>query len=254
MYRCATLLTVLTLAAGLCWAQAGAGAGTGSRAQNTLTILNQRVPEVNVREQPLRSVLEWLADFAKVNLVVKWQVLQDADIDPDKPITLKVKGLRFSQVLWMILNEASGPDVKLAYRAAGSVLTISTHEDLGKEMVTRIYDLRDLLVGIARFEAPQMDPGQALSQVGTSTSGGTGQNLFRGQQSQQRGMTAEGTDQTPEMRRLIEIIQQTIEPDSWQVNNGKGTIHDFNGMLIVYNTLQVHQQIGGFVEELELGQ
>jgi hypothetical protein len=252
MCRCAMILMVLTLAAGVCWAQAGAG-GTG-RAQSTLAILNQRVPEVNVREQPLRSVLEWLADFAKINLVVKWPILQDAGIDPDKPITLKVKGLRFSQVLWMILNEAAGPDVRLAYRAAGPVLTISTHDDLGKEMVTRIYDLRDLLVGIARFEAPQMDPGQALSQVGTSTSGGTGQNLFRGQQSQRRGTTAEGTDQTPEMRRLIEIIQQTIEPDSWQVNNGKGTIHDFNGMLIVYNTLQVHQQIGGFVEELELGQ
>ncbi|NLG43586.1 MAG: hypothetical protein GX547_10090 [Phycisphaerae bacterium] len=51
----------------------------------------------------------------------------------------------------------------------------------------------------------------------------------------------------------MRIIKTTISPDSWEDNGGKGTINPFNGLIVVYNTPLVHQQIAGFVEEEGLG-
>ena len=86
--------------------------------------------------------------------------------------------------------------------------------------------------------------------------GGGGSSLFggsRGQQ-QQRGQTGAAGDEGPEMKKIIEMITLTIAPDTWEKAGGKGSIHTFNGLVVVYNSPLVHQQIAGFVEEEGLGQ
>lgn len=47
---------------------------------------------------------------------------------------------------------------------------------------------------------------------------------------------------------LINLIQNTIQPESWQVNGGLGTISFFGNplyVLVIRNTGDVHHQIGG---------
>ena len=55
--------------------------------------------------------------------------------------------------------------------------------------------------------------------------------------------------QEEHMRQLIDVITNTIEPDSWAVNGGAGTIAPFKGMLVVRNTPSVHQKISGPLSE-----
>ena len=43
------------------------------------------------------------------------------------------------------------------------------------------------------------------------------------------------------------MITTAVEPDSWLVNGGLGSISPWNGMLVVRNTPLVHQQIGGYL-------
>ncbi len=52
--------------------------------------------------------------------------------------------------------------------------------------------------------------------------------------------------------QLIDLIQNTIEPDSWQVNGGKGSIYYFDQLkvLVIRQTGEVHHQIGGVLEQL----
>lgn len=48
--------------------------------------------------------------------------------------------------------------------------------------------------------------------------------------------------------QLIDLIQNTIAPESWAVNGGLGTISFYGNplyVLVVRNTSEVHQQIGG---------
>ncbi len=257
-------LICLTLTAGLLTGTTLAQTLTGPQVArrgnelSTLKVLNQRLPEVAFRETPFEQVMDFITDLTKLNLVVRWQNIVDAGVPKDKPVSLQAKNLRLSQVLWLVMSEAGGSDVKLAYRASGNLLVLSTEEDLNKEMVTKVYDVSDLLVRIRNSSREgAFDLTQNMNNVG-SQGGGGGTGLF-GNSNQQnqygndnRDQYGAGAAQTPEMQQLVELIQQTVEPDTWTVNGGLGTVHSFRGgLLVIRNTLLVHQRLGGYVREGE---
>ena len=41
----------------------------------------------------------------------------------------------------------------------------------------------------------------------------------------------------------------TVEPDSWNVNGGTGSITPLRGQIIVRNSILVHQLLGGYMDE-----
>lgn len=233
------------------------GVRPGTKSIGTLALLNKRIPEVSFEDLPLDQVIDWLQGYTGVNVVPHWQTLIDAGVPRDKPITIKVKNLRLSQVLWMIMNEAGGADIKLAYRASGNLLILSTAEDLGQELLVRVYEVADLLVVVQNFRsAPQIDIQQTRQQGGGG--GGGGQSVFGGAGGGGGGGEDEDNQNTqrdqpgavnPEMQRLIELIQQTIHPDSWATNGGTGTIQAWRTQLVVRNNIRVHQELGGAVTD-----
>jgi uncharacterized membrane protein YgcG len=255
-----TVVVVAVLLAGTGMAQAPVG--VRAHEPSTLEVLNQNLADVGMQDATLREVIEFLRSYVpNANIEVRWSVLQEAGIDPEKPnITLKLKNERLSQVLRDIMQQVGGTDMVLAYRAVGRKIVISTQKDLGGEMISKVYDLRDLLAGTAHFQAPQMDPGQAMNQLSSGSGGGGGSssgNLFGGNNrggNQGGGGATIASDEGPEMRKILKIIKTTIAPDSWDDAGGKGTINPFNGVIVVYNSPLVHQQIAGFVEEEGLSQ
>lgn len=231
-----------------------AAAGSSGRVLTT-DLLNMSIPEVSFGDTaPLDGVIEWLANYTGITFNVRWERLDELGIERDKPISVRGKNLKLSQVLWMVMNEAGGADVKLAYRASGNLLVLSTADDLGKEMLTRVYDVSDLLVRIPYFRnSPQIDLAQ---QTGGGAGGGTGQVFSNSggsgsqdDEDQSRTGTGQSGEEDPEMTRLIELIRQTIEPDSWQEVGGKGTIHSFRKQIVVRNNILVHQRLGGAISE-----
>ena len=52
--------------------------------------------------------------------------------------------------------------------------------------------------------------------------------------------------------QLADLIQNLIKPDSWEANGGNGTIRYWNtrGSLIIYQTVPVHEEIEGTLEQL----
>jgi len=206
-------------------------------------ILDSSVPEVLLEEVPFEQVMEWLADFTKVNIWVRWQVLQDAGVERDKPISMKARNLRLSQVLWMILGEASGPDVKLAYGTMENLLIISTRSDLNEELIVRVYDVHDLLARVPRFQNPvRVNPARALEPSGQGSSGG----IAEASESEPEG------DPEQDLETFVEVIVQTVEPDSWVANGGRETIRAWRGKIIVRNSLYVHQQLGGTLQSIKV--
>ncbi|MEW6253129.1 MAG: hypothetical protein AB1716_21025 [Planctomycetota bacterium] len=224
---------------------------------STLAVLRQVVPEMNLTETPLDQAIAWLQDFTKLNMSVRWTVLEDAGLRRDTPITVQARGLRLEQVLWLILNEAGGAEIKLAYRASGNLLVLSTAEDLNKEMITKVYDVADLLVRIPRASRQAMfNVTQGMGQQGGGIGGGGGAGSGMFQQGQQQGQyNDQGTEQAGmdvNMQLLVELIRDTIEPDTWrETGGGEGTIFAFQNLIIVRNTILVHQRLGGYITEEE---
>lgn len=52
--------------------------------------------------------------------------------------------------------------------------------------------------------------------------------------------------------QLVEVIQKTIRPDSWEENGGRGTIYYWNNhrVLIIRQTQEVHGEVGGVMRQL----
>ncbi|MCH7990261.1 MAG: hypothetical protein IID46_14060, partial [Planctomycetes bacterium] len=47
---------------------------------------------------------------------------------------------------------------------------------------------------------------------------------------------------------LIEVMTSTVLPDSWELNGGYGTIEEFNGLLVVRASQEVHREIKNLLE------
>ena len=264
MYPLVRLGCVLVLLAGSALAQQSVTRQDAARPRvpNTLDTLNQTIPDVTFQDTPLEQVMSWLQDLTHLNLQVHWQTLEDAGVKRDKPISVQAHNLRLMQVLWLIMNEAGGSDLKLAYRASGSLLIFSTADDLNREMITKVYDVSDLLVTLPRAQRQStFDVTQGIEQMGGvgASSGASGGMFQQGgtMQSQGQGYGANGEqdqEKSPKLEKLVNLIQDTIEPDSWRQNGGNGTISVFQKLIIVRNTLLVHQRLGGYLNEDETTQ
>jgi hypothetical protein len=218
--------------------------------RGTLDTLNQRIPQVEFFEQPFVNVVDWLEQMTGATIHVRWETLEFNGVEKETPVSIKADNLRFSQVLYMVMNEASGPDLVLAYRASGEHIELSTSEDLGREVITRVYDVADLMIRVPSTQRPLFQQNQGLGQQGQ----GGGQSIFGQQQNQQQQQdqdTGGPGEASAEMQALIDLIKAVVEPDTWADNGGTGTIAPWRNLIVVTNTIVVHQRLAGYVTEAD---
>ena len=240
----AALATLVSFATAQIAEPRDAPAAPNARPVSTAQRLHARVPEITFTDVPLEQVMEWVTEQFEVNVAIRWQALEEVGVERDKPISLRARNLRLSQILWLIMNEAGGPDVKLAYRLSNGVFLFSTHADLSRDMIVRVYDLHDLLLRVPRFRSSaRIDSAQALNSSGQSSSSG----IFDVENQPERGSDNAVAESDQRMRELINAIVLSIEPDSWKVNNtgGQGAIVPIDGRIIVRNSAYVHSLLGG---------
>jgi hypothetical protein len=238
-------ISLIVLGGWVCQAAAQTASGTrlemeiDKRTFDTPAVLNARLGEIAFEETPLDRALDWLGAQVSVDFVVCWPVLEASGIARDVPVTLKIHNVRFSQALWLLLGQAGGTDTRLAYRAEGALVVISTAEDLEREVITKVYDVGDLINRIQRFgDCPQVD----LTQVGRP---GESMNMKATGSGETGNETRDGGSTDQAVEGLLSLIQNTVEPDSWKIFGGTGTIQAYGNCVIVRNTILVHQVLAG---------
>ena len=232
-------------------------------------ILASRVPPLRFDDTPLQDVLDWVQDYSGALVTVRWGVLERCGIERETPVSLRVNGNQFAHVLAAVLDQAgSAAGVKLAYEASAEQFVFSTHADLSREMIVRVYDVRDLLIDIpmAPRKPPenfkQFEPGEVFHthvhrtfvtpppSLSPATPVSPGfpigvvvrpEPLFPAPS----GSTREIVSEDERLQEFMELILNSVEPDTWLANNADapGTIFPYKGVLIVRNSRYVHQQI-----------
>lgn len=201
-----------------------------------INALRMVLKKVELADMTFEEFAEWLGRATKANVVVRWKVIEAAGVGRDYSITYKGDTLRvkdlLSQIFLKISQEHNG--VELAVLADDNTFIISTREDFARERFILTYDVQDLVMTIPNFSsefrsARFIDAGDRIQAA--SMSGGVD--------------TAELRDA---VKDLIDLITTHVEPKSWKVNGGKGTIRYLQGKLIVNNNLEVHQMLGGSVK------
>jgi len=109
--------------------------------------LDRTLPTVQFESARLGDVIDSLRGVSGANIFVNWKSLEGAGIDRNTPVSASLRNIKFSKALNVILDSVGGGQTRLGYTIDEGVITISTADDLSKNVVVRVYDIRDLLAG-----------------------------------------------------------------------------------------------------------
>ena len=163
-----------------------------------------------------------------LTIVVLWRDLsENANVERDTPIRIDgVSGIRLRTGLEILLMAVSGSFAKLGYVVEHGVIIIATKESLPAKMVTRVYDISNLVARPARFGfAPGLGGGWPRGLY----AGGRGQMALRGgtnwaaygrggrRRSGRGTVVVWGPEQgTRRASRIANVIRDTVRPNTWR--------------------------------------
>ena len=226
--------------------------------------LERPLPALTFDAVGFSDVIDFLRDVSGSNIFVNWKSLEAAGIDRNTPVSANLRNVKFSKALQVILESVGGGQTKLGYTIDEGVITISTADDLSRNVVVRVYDIRDLIVNIPDFtDAPNFSidasqnqgggggGGQALGQGGGGGQAQVTNQLF--QNANQQGQN--GRNQGPTRQDLVDaitkLIEDTVATESWKDNGGSvGALRELEGQLIVTQTPENHRQLVNLLEQL----
>jgi hypothetical protein len=182
-------------------------------AEKVYAQFQRKIPEVRMESIPAGDVIDFLRDVTSMNIEVGWKALEDAGIDRNTPITMRVHDVRLEQVLRQFCRQlGGGQGGTIGFTTDGGGVVISTIDDLTKSARTRAYDVRDLLDDAQK-------PGRASTR--------------------------------PAREDLVELVTQNVAPDSWREAGGQlGVIKEFDGRLVVTTIDMYHLDVERLLAEL----
>jgi type II secretory pathway component GspD/PulD (secretin) len=243
-----------------------------AKKQNSLEAKLDKPVTVEFVDTPVRDALAFLAESSDVQFYIKQKQLQQQAITPDDTVTLSLKDIRLSTALDLLLAQ-----LDLTYVQRDELLIVTTIDDAEATMEVRVYDCRELLKAAqaattakARDLGPQRSanampggearaPSSAAARSKTTEArpalpvvpqevmpqffgvcGGTAMpGMGRGLSG---GYEGDFREYTPEVE-LVDLIQRTVEPASWDEIGGDGSIATYNGLLAVRQSPRMHAKV-----------
>lgn len=148
----------------------------------------------------------------------------------DKTVSLKLSNISIKSVLKIMLVDN---ELTLVYRQG--VLVVVPKSEVDKKVVTKVYDVRDLLYTIKNFPGPKVELVPPDSSGGTALSGA----IFEIDDDDGGTITEDF---------LTELIPQSTGGDSWE---GEGvSISVVNNMLVITQTEKVHKEVADLLRLL----
>ena len=236
------------------------------------------------RDQPLSAVLDSLAKQADVPIHLDMVGLEQEAVRSDTPVTISLdQSISLKSALKLLLEP-----LHLDYVIKDEVLKVTSPRLVKGEVYSISYPVADLVIPIPNFSSDglgitgalrdgyaRLSPRNGASvQYGPPPVGINGVSRASGDASMdpaslaqfQGGGNAPATGSTPSMpfgaptgggsqadfQSLIDLIQNTVSPQSWNTVGGQGAIQPFatNLSIVVSQTQEVHEEIADLLEQL----
>jgi hypothetical protein len=195
--------------------------------QKFLEILAKKI-DVDFLELPLEECVHRLGDETGLPFWFDRSTLTDEGVAMDQSITLKLKKCRVEAALNLLLTP-----VQLETVFENDVVVVTTSTKAGEKLITRTYPVSDLCPRIVPPE--NVKPPAA---VGDAPAGG--------------GAGGGGRLPGNSYASLMNAIETTVEPDSWEALSGPGTMQPVHQSrsLVIRQTLPVHRKILQLLRDL----
>ncbi|MCC9602843.1 general secretion pathway protein GspD [Stieleria sp. JC731] len=243
--------------------------------------LSTRV-NVQYRNRPLGEVIADLSSVTGIPMVLNRRALAAVNVQEDTVVSLELSNqIELKSALNLILQ-----DLDLAYEINNEVLQITSAQAKRANVVTRVYKVADLVTPIPNFVSShddglagalraayqmtnprldvQMMPVSAtdlgMRQANAMSPSKMNSNML-GQYSPMGSQGGFGPQNPPggagggafaDFDSLMQLIQTTVVPDTWEAMGGNSTMAPYqqNLSLIISTTSDVHDQIVDLIESL----
>jgi hypothetical protein len=180
--------------------------------------LARTVPEIKFDGVAFVDAIDMLRDLTGLNIYVKWKTLEQAGVDRNAPVTLRLKDVTAERAMQFVLDDAAmngGVEMTID---DGTVI-VTSGADMGSYTHLRTYDVSDLL---ARGEGEQR-------------------------------ADENGNAFTPEDRAssLLQVVQRTVAPGTWRDSGGSvGAVAVFGNKLVVTHVEKRQREVEALLEQL----
>jgi len=204
--------------------------------------------KIQFLETPLHRVVETLQREAGVTFVVDTE--QSGGIE-ENPVTLEADSMSILDALdWAC--RVTGAD----WEVTGGVIVVSSRRAIARRnLVTKVYDIRSLLVFVPNFMGRSLSIDDALS---NTNSGGSAGSFGSNAQSStslfgdDSGELDESLTRAEKVEQIVTLIQDTIGVQSdWAAYGGElYSVRELAGSLIIRVTPHEHEQIAKLLTDL----
>ncbi|HLY09081.1 MAG TPA: hypothetical protein VKW04_07265, partial [Planctomycetota bacterium] len=177
----------------------------------------------------LEDILAFIRDFSGLNIILDAAVRDK--VDPDKPVTFKVKDLVLKNVLKLLLSQFN-----LDYHITEEkVVLLTDPKKAGGGNVLELHDIRDILVKLQDFAGPKVELVSPSKGGGGPLTGAT----FTLDEPKESSVGEE---------QIVDLIKENISPGTWE---GEQTIEKTpNQQLLVNAPPRVHRELREFLGKL----
>jgi beta-lactamase regulating signal transducer with metallopeptidase domain len=92
----------------------------------TMKLLEHKLPEVRFDNVGFADVIDFFRDVGSANIFVDWRALEAAGIDRNAPVTIRLRDVKLSKALEVVLLDVGAGKARLGYAVDGGIVTIST--------------------------------------------------------------------------------------------------------------------------------
>lgn len=228
--------------------------------------LSDRKLEASFEDVPFSDAIQFVSTELDLDIILDRPVFEDNGIDLSNPISLRIrKGNISAKTLLRLMLRQIGVQDTIAIVIRDGFVDLTAVE---RSHEVQVYNCRDLLEGVVVQRAPQRGllglggfqgggGGGGMFQVGPEALGSTLTEAALGQM--RGGMGGGGTGGGEAGRSattdagavLIQVIQEATRPTEWMdIDGSGGTITEFNGLITVGHTQQVHERIADLLKKL----
>jgi hypothetical protein len=211
--------------------EAAAGAG-----------LDRLVDEVDFRQTSFKDAIETLRSKSGTNIVVRWQTLDQAGVEPTASTTLRLTRLPVGRVLSLLCDDVSTQaGVALDWSVDGETVIVTTADENGRYTQIRMYDVRDLIESHYAYRVQTgwkpAPPERAASLLGAVSSAGVA-----------------GDPRAEAVETLTHLVYENVAPDAWRDAGGTiGSIREIDGRFVITATPAMHEEVVRLLELLRKG-
>lgn len=212
--------------------------------------LDRRIP-VDFRQVPFDQVIEKLVSSENINILVNWHDLLRAGVKRDALIDLHLpREITLKKAITEILDQAGAGLTAIGYDVSEGIIKIATQDTLDHQTYSAVYDIIDLLMEIPIFDdAPMRDLNQANQRAMAMATRLMDKPWNRRDDDDEE--TTENPQRLKRVLKIIDLIQTTVDPNSWFDRGGSvGTIKEINGQLVVTQNSANQRGIGNLLGTL----